>query len=68
MAAYNAGEGKIRRAIKKYKTTDFWEIAQGRYLKLETKRYVPKLIAAIIIAKEPEKYGFDSIEYESPLP
>jgi membrane-bound lytic murein transglycosylase D len=67
VAAYNAGEGKIRRAIKKYNTTDFWEIAQGRYLKLETKRYVPKLIAAIIIAKEPEKYGFDNIEYEPPL-
>ena len=67
VAAYNAGEGKIRRAIKKYNTTDFWEIAQGKYLKLETKRYVPKLIAAIIIAKEPEKYGFDNIEYEPPL-
>jgi membrane-bound lytic murein transglycosylase D len=67
VAAYNAGEGKIRRAIKKYKTTDFWEIAQGRYLKLETKRYVPKLIAAIIIAREPEKYGFDKIAYASPL-
>lgn len=67
VAAYNAGEGKIRRAIKKYKTTDFWEIAQGRYLKLETKRYVPKLIAAIIIAKDPEKYGFDNIQYEPPL-
>ena len=67
VAAYNAGEGKIRRAIKKYKTTDFWEIAQGRYLKLETKRYVPKLIAAIIIAKEPEKYGFDTIAYAPPL-
>ncbi len=67
VAAYNAGEGKIRRAIKKYKTTDFWEIAQGKYLKLETKRYVPKLLAAIIIAKEPEKYGFDNIEYEPPL-
>ena len=67
VAAYNAGEGKIRRAIKKYKTTDFWEIAQGRYLKLETKRYVPKLIAAIMIAKEPEKYGFDNIVFEPPL-
>ncbi|MBW2506858.1 MAG: LysM peptidoglycan-binding domain-containing protein [Deltaproteobacteria bacterium] len=66
VAAYNAGEGKIRRAIKKYNTTDFWEIAQGKYLKLETKRYVPKLIAAIIIAKEPDKYGFD-ITYEEPL-
>lgn len=67
VAAYNAGEGKIRRAIKKYNTTDFWEIAQGRYLKLETKRYVPKLIAAILIAKEPEKYGFGNITYEPPL-
>jgi membrane-bound lytic murein transglycosylase D len=67
VAAYNAGEGKIRRAIKKYNTTDFWEIAQGKYLRLETKRYVPKLIAAIIIAKEPEKYGFDYIEYAPPL-
>jgi peptidoglycan lytic transglycosylase D len=66
VAAYNAGEGKIRRAIEKYNTTDFWEIAQGRYLKLETKRYVPKLIAAILIAKEPEKYGFE-IEYQEPL-
>lgn len=67
VAGYNAGEGKIRRAIKKYKTRDFWEIAQGRYLKLETKRYVPKLIAAIIIAKEPEKYGFKNISYQPPL-
>jgi membrane-bound lytic murein transglycosylase D len=67
VAAYNAGEGKIRRAIKKYNTTDFWEIAQGRYLRLETKRYVPKLIAAIIIAKEPAKYGFTEITYEPRL-
>ena len=67
VAAYNAGEGKIRKAIKKYDTTDFWEIAQGKYLKLETKRYVPKLIASIIIAKEPEKYGFDNIQYEAAL-
>jgi membrane-bound lytic murein transglycosylase D len=66
VAAYNAGEGKIRRAIKKYNTTDFWEIAQGKYLRLETKRYVPKLIAAIIIAKDPGEYGFD-IEYEPAL-
>jgi membrane-bound lytic murein transglycosylase D len=67
VAAYNAGEGKIRKAINKYDTTDFWKIAQGNYLQLETKRYVPKLIAAIIIAKEPEKYGFDNVKYEAPL-
>ena len=67
VAAYNAGEGKMRRAIKKYNTTDFWEIAEGRYLKLETKRYVPKLIAAIIIARDPAKYGFYNIDYAPPL-
>ncbi|MBE9520749.1 MAG: LysM peptidoglycan-binding domain-containing protein [Proteobacteria bacterium] len=67
VAGYNAGEGKIRRAIKRYKTTDFWEIAQGRYLKLETKRYVPKLIAAIMISREPEKYGFTNVQYQPEL-
>lgn len=67
VAAYNAGQGKIRRAIKRYETTDFWELAKGEYLQPETKDYVPKLIAAIMIAREPEKYGFHDIEYEKPL-
>lgn len=67
VAAYNAGEGKMRRAIKRYKTKDFWKLASNRYLKLETKRYVPKLIATILIAKEPEKYGFDNIQYQQPF-
>lgn len=67
VAAYNAGEGKIGRGIKKYKTDDFWKLASKKYLKLETKRYVPKLIAAILIAKEPEKYGFTDIVYQQPL-
>ncbi len=67
VAGYNAGEGKIRRAIRKYNTTDFWELAQGKYLKLETKRYVPKLIAAIIISKDPEKYGFVDVKLNPPF-
>jgi membrane-bound lytic murein transglycosylase D len=67
VAGYNAGEGKIRRAVKKYKSTNFWVLAQGRYLKLETKRYVPKLIAAIIIAKNPEQYGFSDVAYKAPF-
>lgn len=66
VAAYNAGGGKIRRGLKKYKADDFWELAGKNYLKLETKRYVPKLIAAIIIAKEPEKYGFTNIDFHEP--
>jgi membrane-bound lytic murein transglycosylase D len=66
VAAYNAGPGKVRRGIKKYKTRDFWKLAGKKYLKLETKRYVPKLIAAIILAREPEKYGFTNIKYQDP--
>jgi membrane-bound lytic murein transglycosylase D len=67
VAAYNAGGGKISRGIKNYNASDFWELAQEQYLNSETKRYVPKLIAAIIIAKNPEKYGFTNINYEPPL-
>ncbi len=67
VAAYNGGPGKIRYGIKRFKTKDFWTLAEKRYLRLETKRYVPKLIAAIIIAKNPEKYGFTNIQYEAPL-
>jgi membrane-bound lytic murein transglycosylase D len=68
-AGYNAGEGKIIRAINRYDTNDFWELSQPkyRYLRRETKNYVPKLIAAAMIAKEPAKYGFDNIEYHPPL-
>ncbi len=68
VAAYNAGEGKMRRAIKRYKSRDFWQLARHKYLRLETKRYVPKLIAAIMIAKEPAKYGFTDIDYQAPTP
>lgn len=60
-AGYNAGENKIFRAINKYETDDFWELAKGTYLKRETKEYVPKLLAATIIAKDPDKYGFTEI-------
>jgi membrane-bound lytic murein transglycosylase D len=67
VAAYNAGGGKIRRGLERYNAEDFWSLAQHDYLAMETKRYVPKLIASIIIAKNPEKYGFTDIRYEPPL-
>ncbi len=66
-AGYNAGENKIISAIKRYRTEDFWELTKYRYLKKETKDYVPQMIAAALIAKDPEKYGFTDIEYEEPL-
>ncbi|OQX18405.1 MAG: hypothetical protein BWK76_07585 [Desulfobulbaceae bacterium A2] len=68
VAAYNAGEGKIRKAIERYGTRDFWELADQPYLALETKRYVPQLIAAIIIMNDPARYGFGDNEYQFPEP
>ncbi len=66
-AGYNAGENKILRAIDMYNTRDFWQISEGGYLKRETKDYVPKLLAAAIIAKDPSKYGFADVAYLSPI-
>ena len=66
-AAYNAGEGKIRKAVSRYRSDDFAELIRHRYLKQETKDYVPKMLAALTIAKEPEKYGFADVQYEAPL-
>jgi len=64
-ASYNAGEGRVMRALKKHKTDDFWVVAkQKRALKKETRDYIPKYIAALLIAKEPAKYGFTDIEYQ----
>ncbi len=68
-AAYNAGENKIRRALSRYQASDYWSIShqQRNYLANETKEYVPRVIAAAIIAKEPAKYGFGEVQYEPPL-
>lgn len=67
MAGYNAGEGKIGRAIRRYNTKNFWEIRRGRYLKRETKNYVPKIMALAIISKNLSKFGFDEVEFERAL-
>jgi membrane-bound lytic murein transglycosylase D len=67
VASYNAGPGKISRAIGKYGSRDFWELSRGQYLQTETKNYVPKLLATLLIAKEPGKYGFVDLDYQQPL-
>jgi membrane-bound lytic murein transglycosylase D len=66
-AGYNAGEAKIIQAMKRANSQDFWDISRHRYLKRETKEYVPKLLAAIAIAQDPGKYGFSNIDYHPPL-
>jgi len=66
-AAYNAGERKVEKAINRSRTDDFWRLSQMTYLKKETRNYIPKFIAAALIASMPEKYGFGDIAYEPPI-
>jgi membrane-bound lytic murein transglycosylase D len=67
LAAYNAGEGRIRMALKSSGTTSYWEIRETRYIAGETKNYVPLYIAAAAIAMDPEGFGFKKLEYQRPL-
>jgi membrane-bound lytic murein transglycosylase D len=62
LAGYNGGEGRVERAIQKHNTDNFWDLK----LRKQTEDYVPLYMAATIIAKDPEKYGFN-VKYEPPL-
>ncbi|MEC9465436.1 MAG: LysM peptidoglycan-binding domain-containing protein [Myxococcota bacterium] len=67
-AGYNAGGGRIRRALAKYGVNDYWQlISHKQSLAKETRHYVPKLIAAAIVAKNRERYGFTSVKPLAPL-
>jgi membrane-bound lytic murein transglycosylase D len=58
-AAYNAGEMKVIRAMQKTGSSDFWTLADSKYLKRETKEFVPQIHAATVIGREPDRYGFE---------
>lgn len=66
LAAYNAGEGKIQRVVMRSGHTDFWDIAAKGMLKRETANYVPAILAATLISKDPARFGF-SFEPAVPL-
>ncbi len=66
LASYNGGEGRVGRAMKRTNAEDFWELRKTEYLHPETRNYVPKFMAATIIAKDPAKYGFTT-DYDPPL-
>ena len=66
MAAYNAGEGKVMRAMQRTGARDFWELAATGAIRPQTVNYVPAVIAATLIARNPVHYGFE-VEYESAL-
>jgi membrane-bound lytic murein transglycosylase D len=63
LAGYNCGEGRVEKAMQKHNSDNFWELK----LRKQTEDYVPLYMAATIIAKSPEKYGFDAIECEDPI-
>jgi membrane-bound lytic murein transglycosylase D len=67
IASYNVGENRIKRLVMKHQTRDFWELARRKRLPKETINYVPKYIAAKLIAKDPAKYGFANVEYQPEL-
>ena len=67
IASYNVGENRVKNVVMKYHTRDFWALARDGKLPSETINYVPKFLAARLIAKAPEKYGFTDIDYQAPL-
>ena len=60
LASYNGGPGTVQRAVKrKGGEADFWPLAESkRYLPRETREYVPMVLASMVIARNPEHYGF----------
>ncbi|MBN2800159.1 MAG: LysM peptidoglycan-binding domain-containing protein [Deltaproteobacteria bacterium] len=65
-ASYNTGPGRVRRARISTGLNTYWEIAAANKLHPETANYVPKIMAAAIIGKHPERYGFTDIAYQEP--
>lgn len=66
-ASYNMGEGGLRKKIKKFGTSDYWKLVSMGALPKETQEYVPKILAAMMISKAPNLYGFRDIEGKKPL-
>src|SRR5437764_7205435 len=65
MAAYNTGALNVDRAISRAGEANYWKIYP--YIAQETRNYVPNILAVILIAKNPERYGFRNIQKMSPL-
>jgi membrane-bound lytic murein transglycosylase D len=67
LASYNGGPGRVQKAMTRSRQDDFWGLtATSRFLPNETREYVPMILAAIVIAKNPSQYGFD-VAAEAPL-
>jgi len=58
LAAYNAGPNRIRRALDAQGATTFWELLEAAAVPKETRGYVPTFFATLMIASDPQAYGF----------
>lgn len=63
MAAYNCGDGNVRRCLRRavsdpYRERNFWHLSRTGCLPEETQEYVPKILALAVIGSQPERYGF----------
>lgn len=67
MAAYDWGPAGVQRAIQKTGYADFWELYRRNAMPAETRAYVPQILAAVIMAKNPEKYGLDKLTPSPPV-
>jgi len=67
MAGYDWGPGNVQKAVMRTGYADFWELYRRNSLPAETKAYIPQVLAAVIMAKNPEKYGLDKIVPMAPV-
>ena len=67
VASYNAGEGTVLSAIERADSWDYWTLAKNNQLPAETREFVPKFMAATIIGKEYEEFGFKDLNFLPPL-
>jgi membrane-bound lytic murein transglycosylase D len=66
MAAYNSGPGNVQQAVKRTGYADFWELYKRNVLPVETKNYVPIILAMTIMSKNPAQYGLSTIQPDAP--
>ncbi|MGI5830644.1 MAG: transglycosylase SLT domain-containing protein [Bradymonadia bacterium] len=64
MAAYNGGPGTVNVAIDRYNATDYFKLVEYGAMYDETRRYVPKILAAALIGKNPKVFGFEGLIYD----
>ncbi len=67
MAGYDWGPGNIQKAVMRTGYADYWELYRRNAMPRETKNYVPQILAAIIMAKNPEKYGLNRYTSDAPI-